>query len=58
MAISRYKVAMHPYTDKQTKKQLLERGLQVAEMLYDNLPNERYKEVIEEFEEELKNIDE
>ena len=58
LALSLYKVAMHPYTDTQNKKKLLERGVQVAKMLYDNLPNERYKAFVEGFEEELKNMGE
>ena len=49
---------MHEYTDKQTKKQLLTRGLQVAKMLYDNLPNERYEAFVRGVERELKKMGE
>ena len=56
LAVSLYKVAMHEYTDKQTKKQLLERAVLIAKMLYDNLPNERYEIFVRVFERELKNM--
>ena len=58
LAVSLYKVAMHEYTDPKTKKQLLTRGLQVAKMLYDNLPNERYETLVRDFERELKKMSE
>ncbi len=58
LAVSLYKVAMHEYADKQTKKQLLTRGLQVAKMLYDNLPNERYKTFLVVFYRELMGMSE
>ena len=56
LAVSLYRVAMHEYTDTKNKKQLLTRGLQVAKMLYDNLPNERYETFVEVFEEELEKM--
>ena len=58
LAVSLYKVAMHEYTDTKTKKQLLTRAVQVAKMLYDNLPNERYEIFVRVFERELKKMGE
>ena len=53
-----YKVAVHQYTDGQTKRQLLDRGLKILKMLYDNWPSEKYEKVVRAFERELKNMDE
>ena len=48
-----YRVAVHRYTDQRTKKQLVKRGLDLAKTLYNNIPNEKYKNLVEMFEEEL-----
>lgn len=48
-----YKIAMHPYTDKKDKKELLIQAVQIAKMLYDNLPNEKYETFLMMFYKEL-----
>ena len=48
-----YRIAMHPYTISKIKKELLMKAIKIAEMLYDNLPNERYENFLMMFYKEL-----
>ena len=53
LAVSLYQLALHPFTEAKTREQILTRALLIAEMLYENMPCERYEAFIDGLKEAL-----